>query len=126
MRQNRGKLKWLAVTGNQFQNTLSCQWCATEPRQLDNHQPSQPSICTAQLVLNASVAHLTALLSILVVYSTKGLHSTYTYSGDEMCADCCNSKRRHGSGQEKNCGLLPLNLCKSHSHTTMDGLGMRL
>ena len=31
---------------------------ATEPQQPDNHQPSQSSICTAQVVLNASVAHL--------------------------------------------------------------------
>ena len=33
---------------------------ATEPRQSDNHQPSQSSICTAQVVLNAPVAHLAA------------------------------------------------------------------
>ena len=31
---------------------------ATEPQQPDNHQPSQSSICTAQVVLNASVTHL--------------------------------------------------------------------
>ena len=39
---------------------LSCQCSATELRQPDNHQPSQSSICTAQVVLNASVAHLAA------------------------------------------------------------------
>ena len=39
---------------------LSRQCSATEPRQLDNHQPSQSSICTAHVVLNASVAHLAA------------------------------------------------------------------
>ena len=39
---------------------LSRQRSATEPRQPANHQPSQSSICTAQVVLNASVAHLTA------------------------------------------------------------------
>ena len=39
---------------------LSRQWSATEPQQPDNLQPSQPSICTAQVVLNASVAHLAA------------------------------------------------------------------
>ena len=36
-----------------------CQW-PTDPRQLDNHQLSQSSICTAQVVLNASVTHLAA------------------------------------------------------------------
>ena len=35
---------------------LSRQCSATEPQQPDNHQPS---ICTAHVVLNASVAHLT-------------------------------------------------------------------
>ena len=39
---------------------LSSQCSATELRQPDNHQPSQSSICTAQVVLNASVAHLAA------------------------------------------------------------------
>ncbi len=36
-----------------------CQW-PTEPRQPDDHQPSQSCMCTAQVVLNASVAHLAA------------------------------------------------------------------
>ena len=36
---------------------LSHQYSAAEPRQPDNHQPSQSSICTAQVVRNASVAH---------------------------------------------------------------------
>ena len=50
----------LAATRSQTQNTsgLSRQCSATELRQPDNHQPSQSSICTAQMVLNASVAHL--------------------------------------------------------------------
>ena len=54
--------KRLAAAGSQSQDTsgLSCQCSATEPQQLDNHQPPQSSICTAQVVLNASVAHLTA------------------------------------------------------------------
>ena len=49
---------------NQTQDTsgLSRQCSATEPQQPDNHQPSQSSICTAQVVLNASVAHLAATL----------------------------------------------------------------
>ena len=38
----------------------SHQCSATEPRQPDNHQPSQSSIYTAQVVLNASVTHLAA------------------------------------------------------------------
>ena len=38
------------------------QYSATEPQQPDNHQPSQSSICTAQVALNASVAHLAATL----------------------------------------------------------------
>ena len=38
----------------------SRQCSATEPQQPDNHQPPQSSICTAQVVLNASVAHLAA------------------------------------------------------------------
>ena len=38
-----------------------CNQCsATELRQLDNHQPSKSSICTAQVVLHALVAHLAA------------------------------------------------------------------
>ena len=37
---------------------LSCQYSATELRQPDNHQPPHSSICTAQMVLNASVTHL--------------------------------------------------------------------
>ena len=51
-----------AATGSQTQDTSdwSRQCSATEPRQPDNHQPSQSSICTAQVVLNASVAHLAA------------------------------------------------------------------
>ena len=37
---------------------LCSQCSATELRQPDNHQPSQSSIGTAQVVLNTSVAHL--------------------------------------------------------------------
>ena len=51
-----------AVTGNRTQDTsgLSRQCSATEPQQPDDHQPSQSSMYTAQMVLNASVAHLAA------------------------------------------------------------------
>ena len=54
------KVKNPAVAGSQTQDTsgLSRQCSATEPQQPDNHQFSQSSICTAQVVLNASVAHL--------------------------------------------------------------------
>ena len=42
-------------------NSSHCHQCsATEPWQADNHQPSQSSICTVQVVLNASVTHLAA------------------------------------------------------------------
>ena len=53
-------MKRPTATGSQTQDTsgLSHQCSATEPRQLDNYQPSQSSICTAQVVLNASVTHL--------------------------------------------------------------------
>ena len=50
---------------NQDTSGLSSQCSATEPQQLDNHQPSQSSICTAQVVLNASVAHLAATQYVL-------------------------------------------------------------
>ena len=50
-------MKRLRVTGSRTQDTsgLSCQCSATEPQQLDDHQPSQSFICTAQVVLNAWV-----------------------------------------------------------------------
>ena len=46
-------MKRLAVAGSRTQDTsgLSRQCSATELRQLDNHQPLQSSICTAQVVL---------------------------------------------------------------------------
>ena len=51
-----GKVKRPAATGSQTQDTsgLSCQCSATELQQPDNHQCST---YTAQVVLNASVAH---------------------------------------------------------------------
>ena len=56
------KVKRPAVAGSQTQDTsgLSHQYSVTEARHTDNHQPSQSSICTAQVVLNASAAHLAA------------------------------------------------------------------
>ena len=45
---------------------LSRQCSATELWQLDNHQLPQSSIYTAQVVLNASVAHLAATQHVLV------------------------------------------------------------
>ena len=46
--ENRGKWKRSAAAGSRTQDTsgLSRQCSATEPRQPDNHQPSQSSICT--------------------------------------------------------------------------------
>ena len=48
-----------AAAGSRTQDTsgLSRQCSATEPRQPDSHQPSQSSMYTAQVVLNASVVH---------------------------------------------------------------------
>ena len=48
----RGKVKGPAADRSQTQDTsgLSCQCSATEPWQLDDHQPSQSSISTAQVV----------------------------------------------------------------------------
>ena len=44
-----------AVAGSRTQDTsgLSRQCSATEPQQPDDHQPSQSSMYTAQMVLNA-------------------------------------------------------------------------
>ena len=60
--ENRRKWKRPAGARSPTQDTsgLSRQCSATEPWQPDNHQPSQSSICTTQVVLNASVAHLAA------------------------------------------------------------------
>ena len=44
----------------QLTNMNKLHASATEPQQPDNHRHSQSSICTAQVVLNASVAHLAA------------------------------------------------------------------
>ena len=57
MRQKERKVKRPAAPRSRTQDTsgLSRQCSATEPRQPDDHQPSQSSICTAQVVLNASV-----------------------------------------------------------------------
>ena len=51
-----------AVARSRTQDTfgLSRQCCATEPRQPDDYQPPQSPMCTAQVVLNASVVHLVA------------------------------------------------------------------
>ena len=59
----------LAATGSQTQNTsgLSRQCSATELWQPDNHLPPQSSVCTAQVVLNASVVHLAATKNSLGV-----------------------------------------------------------
>ena len=50
-------MKRSAATGSWTQDTpgLSHQCSTTQPRQPDNHQPSQFSICTVRVVLNASV-----------------------------------------------------------------------
>ena len=62
MRQKKRKAKRPVAARSRTQDTsgLSLQYSVTEPRQLDNHQPPQSSMCTAQVVLNASVTHLAA------------------------------------------------------------------
>ena len=57
-----------AVARSQLRDTtsgLSRQCSATQPQQLDNYQTLQSSICTAQVVLNASVTHLAATQYVL-------------------------------------------------------------
>ena len=58
----RKKVKKPAVAGSRTKDTsgLSRQCSATELQQPDNHQPSQSSIYTTQVVLNASVTYLAA------------------------------------------------------------------
>jgi len=52
--ENRGSEK----AGSHWESNPGHLWL--EPRQPDDHQPSQSSICSAQVALNATVAHLTA------------------------------------------------------------------
>ena len=54
----KGKGRQSPGVKNQDTSGLSCQCSAIEPQQLDNHQLSKSSICTAQVVLNSSVPHL--------------------------------------------------------------------
>ena len=63
-----------AVVRSRTQDTsgLSRQCSATEPQQPDNHQPSQSSMCTAQVALNAPVAHLAEALSMCRQNSIRG------------------------------------------------------
>ena len=61
--------KWrkrTAVTGSQTQDIsdFSCKCFATE-QQPGDHKTSQFCICTADIVLNASVAHLAATQHVL-------------------------------------------------------------
>ena len=67
--------KKTAATRSWTRNTsgLSCQCSATEPQQPENHQPSQSSICTAQVLLNASVTHLAAMHSACAVRTPLGV-----------------------------------------------------
>ena len=82
-------------------SAMSGQCSATEPRQPDIHQPSQSSICIAQVVLNASVAHLAAtqygLWGLVVVLQTLPInklqvgHTTQNYHCQQRhiaCSPC--------------------------------------
>ena len=59
--ENWGKWKGWEPLGIELRTPCLCsQYSATELRQPDNHQLSQSSICTAEVVLSASVSHLAA------------------------------------------------------------------
>ena len=58
MRRKEKKVKKTAGSRTQDTSGLSRQCSATKPQQPDDHQPSQSSIRTVQVVLNASVANL--------------------------------------------------------------------
>ena len=80
---------------------LSCQCSATEPQQPDNHKPSQPSICTAQVVLNASVAQLAA--THLKVCSDKAMSfEVLKITPHEQVEEKCglHGGRREGGGEK--------------------------
>ena len=55
--------KMLRVKSEKAGSRRQCS--ATELRQPDDHQPSQSSICTAQMVLNTTVTHLAATQYVL-------------------------------------------------------------
>ena len=78
---NRGKWKRPAAAGSRTQDTsgLSRQRSATEPRQPDNHQPSQSSMYTAQVVLNTSVVHQ-RYISIFYMFIVQVIRSTVLQS----------------------------------------------
>ena len=53
----------ISTSVSQSESTASCASTddkTTTDRQPDNHQPSQSSICTPQVVLNAPISHLAA------------------------------------------------------------------
>ena len=86
-------MKRPAVAGSRTQDTsgLSCQCSATEPRQPDNHQPSQSSMYTAQMVLNASVVHLAA-----TQYVPSELCAVYIEDCEGWwLSGCCGSVAEH-------------------------------
>ena len=83
MRRKQRKVKRPAVTGSWTQDTsdLSRQCSATELWQPDNHQPS---IGTALVVLNASVAHL-AVTQYVLSELCYGLTGKFCPSGKNSC-----------------------------------------
>ena len=86
-------MKKPAVAGSRTQDTsgLSRKCSATEPQQPDNHQPSQSSICTAQVVLNASVAHL-----VHVVLNASVAHLVHIEDCEGWwLSGCCGSVAEH-------------------------------
>ena len=69
-----GKTLWaFRVRKPLSMGSLSCQCSTTEPWQPDDHQPSQSSMHTAQVVLNASVTHLAGSHSVCAVRTLLGV-----------------------------------------------------
>ena len=85
-------MKRPAVIGNRTKNTygLSSQCSATEPWQLNDHKPSQSSICPAQVALNASVAHLAATASLFILLNFRLITFKSIYFQHEArCSEHC-------------------------------------
>ena len=89
MNQKQKRVKMPAVAGSRTKNTysLSSQCSATEPWQLNDHEPS---ICPAQVALNASVAHLAATASLFILLYFRLITSKFIYFQHEArCSELC-------------------------------------
>ena len=89
MNRKQKRVKMPAVAGSRTKNTysLSSQCSATEPWQLNDHEPS---ICPAQVALNASVAHLAATASLFILLYFRLITSKFIYFQHEArCSEHC-------------------------------------